>query len=382
MPRRKDPEIYTYKLKSGKERFGFKTYVGLDAQTHKPVKVTRQGFKTYKEAEQAKYQIKADGADKVISKNKAKKNAKTFSEVWDMWLPIQRVNVKGSSLNTIKGIWKNHLEREFGDVYVNSVTPEHIQKFVNDCAENYRRYRPLINLLHRLIKFAIKRDYREHDPFEKIIIPRKSKLPPKYKHNFYERDELELFLNAAKDYSLKYYCFFMILSNLGIRRGEAVGLKWSDIDWDNKQVHIQRTISFDEDGNTDVNSTKSQAGDRILSLSDNLIEVLQEFYEKYDHESSEYIFHKSNGDHYANSSPETWIKNIYKKDEDLRKITLHGFRHTLASLIYDSDTPVGPKDVQYLLGHSSPALALDIYTHITKKQKKNIKKSINELDFK
>lgn len=50
MPRRKDNEIYKYKLKSGKVKFGFKTYVGINKATGKPIKVTRQGFETRKEA--------------------------------------------------------------------------------------------------------------------------------------------------------------------------------------------------------------------------------------------------------------------------------------------------------------------------------------------
>lgn len=70
MPRRKDNEIYEYKLKSGKTKYGFKTYVGINKETGKPVKVTRQGFSTRKEAEQAKTVVKADGPKNTAIKRK------------------------------------------------------------------------------------------------------------------------------------------------------------------------------------------------------------------------------------------------------------------------------------------------------------------------
>ena len=70
MPRRRDKEIYSYKLKkSGKIRWAFKTYIGLDPETGKAHNVTRQGFKTYKDAEQAKFDLKSQTVDQVVLTN-------------------------------------------------------------------------------------------------------------------------------------------------------------------------------------------------------------------------------------------------------------------------------------------------------------------------
>lgn len=69
------------------------------------------------------------------------------------------------------------------------------------------------------------------------------------------------------------------------------------------------------------------------------------------------------------------------KKKPLRKITPHGLRHTLATLLYDGHNGITPKDVQYVLGHKTSKTAMEIYTHVTEKQKKDIKGSINNLNF-
>lgn len=80
MPRRKDNEIYKYKLKSGKIKYGFKTYIGTDPETGKTVKPSRQGFDSYKEAEAAKTKLKSEGPSKFTHKQKWRQIAKLFSK--------------------------------------------------------------------------------------------------------------------------------------------------------------------------------------------------------------------------------------------------------------------------------------------------------------
>ncbi|QNQ82870.1 tyrosine-type recombinase/integrase [Lactobacillus sp. PV037] len=62
-------------------------------------------------------------------------------------------------------------------------------------------------------------------------------------------------------------------------------------------------------------------------------------------------------------------------------MTPHGFRHILATLLYEGNSSIRPKDVQYMLGHKSVNTALEFYTHITKKQKENLSDSLDNLDL-
>lgn len=127
MPRKKDPEIYDYKLKSGKTKYGFKTYVGINSEDGKPIKPTRQGFNSYKEAETAKVKLKAAGAISVANNRKAKSNKKTVQEVYDIWFSIKKDDIRGSTLHNIESDWRNHIKPEFGDKYINHIDIETVK---------------------------------------------------------------------------------------------------------------------------------------------------------------------------------------------------------------------------------------------------------------
>ena len=95
----------------------------------------------------------------------------------------------------------------------------------------------------------------------------------------------------------------------------------------------------------------------------------------------DFLFHKRDGDFCYPQAPDDWIYVIYHHDKTLRRITPHGFRHTLATLLYQGDSRIKPQDVQLLLGHSKVTTALNIYTHVTNENKKTIEDSINNLDI-
>lgn len=383
MPRRKDNEIYEYKLKSGKTKYGFKTYVGINKETGKPVKVTRQGFSTRKEAEQAKTKIKADGAGKVVNKHNDKQNKKTLQQVYETWLEIYKVSVRESTLLRTTVTWKRVIKPEFEDNYVNFISITHLQKFVDNIARNYVEFRPPINLLHRVIKYAILRGWCKTDPFDKIIMPTKTTKKSSYpKNNFYNLNELKEFLATAKKYNLMHYVYFMVLGNLGLRSGEAFALQWKNINFSKKTVHIEHTVARGANYKKTINPTKTQQSNRTLLLSDNLIAILKEYKSKTVFSKPEdFIFHAKNGDFLAASTSGDWINRVYRHNSNLRRITPHGFRHTLASLLYEGNKRITPKDIQMVLGHSTVKTSLDIYTHVTENQKENIQKSINDLDL-
>ena len=385
MPRRKDNEIYEYKLKSGKTKYGFKTYVGINKETGKPVKVTRQGFSTRKEAEQAKTVIKADGQKNTAIKRKNALSSKTVKEVYDIWLPIYRMSVKPSTINRTESIWKNTIGPEFSNDYINHIDPDHLQRFANDLASRLVQFKRHLNLLDRLIKYAIVRNWCDYNPFAKVIIPQESQKSGKdNEHNFYELKDLKEFLSAAKEYNFQYYTFFMILSSLGLRRGEALELKWKDIDFNKKTLSINRTTTVNEDGTKAIGSPKTESSIRTLLLPDNLANVLAKYKSSQNefNSSSDFLFHTRTDEFLTDSTIGYWMRAIYKKNPTLKRITPHGLRHTLATLLYDDpDINITPKDVQTILGHKNPDMALKIYTHSTKRRKQKVNKTINNLDL-
>lgn len=384
MPRRKDTEIYTYKLKSGKTKYGFKTYVGINKENGKAIKVTRQGFNTRKEAEAAKTKIKADGAKNVANKRYFESNKKTVQEVYDIWLAIYKDNVRGSSANRASSTWDNNLKNEFGKDYIANLDVTHLQQYAIDLAKTQISYRKTLAILHRVIKYAIKMDWCEKDPFDKIIMPKKSDKKSTYpEDNLYSLEELKEFLKAAKKHNYMYYTFFMILGSLGLRRGEALALKWENIDFENQTMSITHTVSRNADNHKTIDLTKTPKSRRKLLIPNNLLEVLKEYKKRQAvfNKPTDYLFHTKTGDFLHPSVPAKFISSIYKFNPELRQITPHGFRHTLATLLYNANDQIKPKEVQEILGHSKVTMALDVYTHVTEEKRQNVKNTINHLNL-
>ena len=399
MPRRKDPEITQYILQNGQTYFRLKTYVGTNPETGKSIKVTRSKLKSRKEAELLRNKLKAQGPAAVANKLEISSQRKTVEDVYNIWLENMKLEVRGSTLGRFKDTWKNQTQPEFGNNYIDEISPDHIQNYVNSLASKYITYKSIANQLHRLIRYAIFRHWCERDPFDFVLMPKRSAKSKRVtSHNFYELDELKHFLEVAKDYSPMKYTFFLTVASLGCRRSEALALKWSDIDFDRKTVMIQRTVSKDSNGRKTIDDVKNGVH-HAVPMSDNLYLILKEYKQDCDDKgiNFEWVFPTKSGSFNWAQQTDLWIKYLYKFDEKrcekwneehpndkkkpLRKITPHGLRHTLATLLYDGHNGITPKDVQYVLGHRTSKTAMEIYTHVTEKQKKDIKGSINNLNF-
>lgn len=399
MVKRKDPEITSYKLKNGKTYYRLKTYIGIDPSTGKSIKVTRGKLKTRKEADQLRTKLKAEGPSAVVDKLHISQNRKTVAEVYKMWLEVVKLDVRGSTISRFKDTWKNHTSPKFGQDYIDSISPDKLQHYIDDLASKYITYKNIANQLHRLIKYAIFRHWCDKDPFNFIIMPKKSaKEKRDNSHNFYERDELKRFLEVTKEYNFSKYTYFLTVASLGCRRSEGLALQWHDIDFKNRTVKIERTVSKDENGHKTIDDVKNGVK-HTVPMSDNLYIVLKEYqdYVKEKKDTCKWLFHQADGTYWWSQQVDIWIKWIYKFDakqvaewnadhpndlkKPLRHITPHGLRHTLATLLYEGNENIRPKDVQYLLGHRSVKTALEIYTHVTEKQKEDIKDSINKLNF-
>ena len=108
MARKKDAEIKSYKLKNGKTYYKIKAYIGIDPETGKEVRITRSKLKTRKEAEDLRNELKAKGPHAVLNNLRKSSNRKTVSDVFKIWIDIQRMEVRGSTVNRFLDTSRNH----------------------------------------------------------------------------------------------------------------------------------------------------------------------------------------------------------------------------------------------------------------------------------
>lgn len=149
--------------------------------------------------------------------------------------------------------------------------------------------------------------------------------------------------------------FMYTILYTGLRRGEACALKWKDIDWDNKRIHVSRSM-FWENHIPHEKDPKSSAGVRDVPLLDSLAEILKPHKGK----KNDYVFPL------LKEYDLTRGIERYRQDTGL-SCTPHGLRHGFASILFKQGLDV--KTIQYVMGHSQSSTTMEIYIHLLEQDK-------------
>lgn len=374
-------KITEYQTGRGKF-YRFRVYVGVDDQTGKKKYVKRAGFKTKAEAKKAlvKLEYAIDSGDyfKPVQ-------ASTVRDVYLIWIEQYKLTVKASSLFNAKRIFDKHILPALGSYNVDKLPLGVCQKAVNDWAKDCPSMVRLIKVYASLLlKYAIKLELASRNPFTDTVIPRTEK---EEKKNFLDGNELNKFLEIVSKKGLKQLAVFRLLAYSGMRIGEMLALTWDDVNFADNTISVNKTQTKNEKGKIIISDPKTKTSRRVLDMDIETMQILHRW--KVSHASyllsvginatqgGQLVFSNKCNDLLSPHTVRGWYNRIAKTN-DLPRITLHGFRHTHATLLFSAGASV--KEVQTRLGHSNVTTTLDIYTHLTRQdQKETIQKLVRFL---
>ena len=176
-------------------------------------------------------------------------------------------------------------------------------------------------------------------------------------------DQLSAFFQEAKDSGV-YELYYLDLAT-GLRRGELLGLKWTDVDLDRGVLKIQRAISR-QNGKVVETPLKTKNAYRTLPLSADAIDVLK--MQKCKIGNSKWVFPSPTGGPMSPDSVLHMLQRVLKR-AGLPRIRFHDLRHTFAT--HATKGGVDPKTLSGILGHTNASFTLDTYTHVTGDMQKN-----------
>lgn len=230
-------------------------------------------------------------------------------------------------------------------------------------------------LLRRAFQQAFKEERIDANPFERVGRPKKNK----FHGENYTQEELLTLLHLARGDVI--YPAILLAGAMGLRRSEALGVRWSRIDWEKRTVLLDtKIVEYRENGKKKVEPVeemKNKSSRRTLPLPDPVVEMLQvqkehrEVYRKmfqgsYNAQYLDYVCVNQLGDLLRPSYVTDHFRELLEK-YGLRHIRFHDLRHTFASLLINQDVPL--INVSNFLGHSDLSTTANIYAHLDKASK-------------
>ncbi len=185
---------------------------------------------------------------------------------------------------------------------------------------------------------------------------------------FLDQNQIWVFLASIQGHRNE--SLYHVAIHTGMRQGELLGLMWSDLNWNNKTLHIQRQAKRVKSDGIVFKPTKTKSGNRTIHIGEEIIIVLRQHSKKQNVErqiagkrwvEKDLIFPKTIGTFQCGSTILREFKELLT-EAGLNKIKFHGLRHTAAYLLLNNGVDL--MKVSRRLGHSLPSTTLNHYGHM------------------
>ncbi|VMD41197.1 Integrase, catalytic core, phage [Streptococcus pneumoniae] len=359
---------------------------GFHPVTQKRIRIIRKGFKTKKEALDIEQHIR------VVELREKRFD---FLVTIDMLFNILEEedlqnNRKISYISTQKNNYERHIKPYFKDTNLNKLSYEHIFEFREHLKTKSKKQNSnstlspntvnkIMILLKKIFDTGVRKSLIDKNPVDNL-----RKLPiSKPTISFWSVEEFKEFRKLITNDEISYDLFFTIAFFTGMRMGEILALNWYDVNLITSTIHITKTAYFVNNVNH-INSTKTRAGTRLITINNKLTEMLSDWKEKQedllkeftkDTESLQII--QSTPIAITKNMVDKKFKQILSRNNNLKKIRIHDLRHSHASLLINQGEDY--LVVKERLGHASITTTIDTYSHLYPSKQKNLANKLDDI---
>jgi integrase len=315
-----------------------------------------------------------------------------FKHFIESWLKtVKKPTVKQHTYDNLEFVVKQYIIKPIGDLELKQIDGHLIQTLIiNKLKEDgysYQTVRHVYSQLGSIFKYAALRGKVNTNPMAEVILPKKTLFQNKETRYLSENERKALvdtcyMRNKNGSFFFKNGPFYVFIMYTGCRIGEAMALKWSDIDLDNRTVTIGRTMitvrNTDNHTSTrrDQNSTKNGIT-RTVYLSDMALQALLDIKATHKYDPNGYILPGTHTD-----KPITYVtahgafKRIIKQ-AGIEDCSIHSLRHTFVSLMINNNIPIPL--VADMVGHTNINTTMKVYTHLLKETQRKSMEVIKNL---
>lgn len=292
------------------------------------------------------------------------------------WLPIKKAQLRASTFDSYRRNIDNHVVPAIGTVPLQRLTPEHLDAFYGELLTSGRRsgnggglsvktVRNIHTMLHKALADAARKGTVPRNVATLADPPRLSSAR-RPEMTVWDADQLRQFLDEIAGHRL--YSAFYLLATTGMRRGELLGLRWSDVDLERPSISVSRALVIVA-YKPQLSDVKTGQGRRTIDLEPKTVAVLRAWKKRQMEEHMLTNVRPDTGRMFAHPDGSCVNPDYFSQVFDrhltksaLPRIRLHDLRHTHASILLKQGVPL--KVVSERLGHSNPAFTLSVYQHL------------------
>lgn len=323
-------------------------------------KSTKRGFSTKREAE--------DWLRNFLMSQQADFNM-SFEEFVKLYYEDMTPRVREHTMKTKKHIIELKIMPFFGKKSMNAITPADIRKWQNELLlKNYSQtyLRTINNQLTAIFNYAVQYYDLKNNPCKKAGSIGKNKAK---EMNFWTKEEFSMFIEGVID-KQRSYTAFMVLFWTGIRIGELLALTPSDIDFEEKTIHISKSYQR-IDGRDIITPPKTQKGNRIITVPDFLLADLKDYMDSiYCLEDNDRLFPVTK--YYMEHEMKRGVKN-----SGVKHIRIHDIRHSHCAMLMELG--ITPLEAAERLGHERVETTLNTYAHLYPNKQRKLSDKLEQI---
>lgn len=281
-------------------------------------------------------------------------------------------NIKGNTVKWYATYYKGHISPHLGNVKIQKMERRQVLALQKDLSEgdlSIRTCNNIMKILKIVLNDAVTDEIIIKNPAEgvKALKEVNAKAAETYHRALTEQEQKDFMQEMAYDY---YYEFVAFLFCTGMRFG-AAALTWSDIDYKQNVIHVTKTATFNEDNSRTTGTPKSEAGKRDIPLNDTIKGVLvrqkkkQSIVISIDREENRVfvsVYGKMVDNSIVNKAIRSALARLDGKGKPIEDFTVHALRDTFATRYIEQGG--SPQTLKTILGHSSLAMTMDLYSHV------------------
>lgn len=302
----------------------------------------------------------------------SKLSVKTF--LLDHWLPAIEAGLRHSTLQGYRGAIRTYVLPRLGETRLQALTPDQLNAYYGELLHEGRKggkgglspktVHNVHVMLHKALHDAVRWSYLPRNVAEFSDPPKQTSSGKAMRT--WTPAELRTFFDCVSDDP--YNVAWVLAANTGMRRGEVLGLRWQDIDFDRRRLSIRQTI-ISIDYRVEIGEPKTARGRRSVALDSGTVTALRAHRAAQNQlklklgeawHDNDLVFCRADG---TPLHPDRFTQMFDKRvrDSGLPRIRLHDLRHTHATLALAAG--IHPKVVSERLGHSTVAFTMDVYSH-------------------